>query len=352
MTTPIEIATVAVCALAVNSALTPLIIRIAHKRGIYDLPNGRKVHTDPIPRLAGIGIFLSFLIAVMVVPAVFALFIPGYRFPFSLSHLPVLLGFILTSAVGLADDFRSLRARFKFIVQLCAGILVTVGGYSITAIDMPGIGILELGIWKYPVTVLWIAGITNALNFIDGVDGLAGGISSFASLSMGVIFLIQGQPVSALIAFALLGSALSFLIFNVPPARIFMGDCGAYLFGFTLAVLPLLDLGNPVFLGEMSAAIVLLTIPILDTAYAIIRRVKQRRSPLSPDKEHIHHKLIDLGLKDWDILKIIGLASAVLSAAAIITGTVRGLLGTVSFFASWALSIFLYVLPSRLLRKR
>jgi UDP-GlcNAc:undecaprenyl-phosphate GlcNAc-1-phosphate transferase len=352
METSIILVTVGFSALAVNFALIPLIIRIAHKRKLFDLPNGRKIHTGPIPRLGGIGIFLSFLIAAVLVPAVLALLFPGYSYPYDLSHLPVLAAFLLVCIVGLADDFRSLRARLKFFIQLLAGILVTLGGYKISAMQIPGLGVFQLGIWGYPITVLWIAGISNALNFIDGIDGFAGGITGFAALSMGVVFLAKGQIVSALLAFALLGSALSFLVFNLPPARIFMGDCGAYLFGFTLSVLPLLGSGGPYFLGDMSAAIILLTIPIMDTAYAIVRRLKKKRSPLSPDKEHIHHKLMDLGLKEWEILRIVGAVSVLLSAAAIVTGTAEGWTGMVIFFLSWGLSMFGYILLTRIKVKK
>jgi UDP-GlcNAc:undecaprenyl-phosphate GlcNAc-1-phosphate transferase len=348
METFIIFAGVGICALLLNFILMPIIIRIAHKRKLFDLPNGRKIHTGPIPRLGGIGIFLSFLVSALVIPGLLVLILPGYSYPYTLNHLPVLAGFCLICALGLFDDFRSLRARLKFFVQILAGILVTLGGYTISVINIPGIGMLELGIWRYPVTVFWIVGLSNALNFIDGIDGFAGVISSFAALSMGVVFLAQGQSVPALLAFALLGSALSFLVFNAPPARIFMGDCGAYLFGFTLSVLPLLGLNSTDFLANMSAAIILLTIPIIDTAYAIVRRLKKKQSPLTPDKEHIHHKLMDLGLREWEILKIIGAGSIGLSAAAIIAGIVQGITGIVIFFSTGAASITIYVLLMRL----
>jgi UDP-GlcNAc:undecaprenyl-phosphate GlcNAc-1-phosphate transferase len=347
MEAPLALAVVGISALALNFILTPIVIRIAHKRGLFDVPNGRKIHTGPIPRLGGIGILISFLVSAVAVPGVLTLLLPGYAYPYSTGHLAVLAAFCLICILGLVDDFRSLRARLKFLIQLCAGILVTVGGFKISSIGIPGLGVLELGIFSYPLTVLWITGISNALNFIDGMDGFAGEITGFASLSMGILFIFHGMAVPALLSVALLGCAVSFLAFNVPPARIFMGDCGAYLFGFTLSVLPLLGTGGTQTLSIASAALIMLTIPIIDTAYAIVRRIKKGQSPLNPDKEHIHHKLMDLGLREWSILRIIGAASMLLSGVAIIVGIVQGLPGIVVFFASWAVSITVYVVLTK-----
>lgn len=211
-------------ALLVNIAATPLIMSISHRRKLYDHPNGRKIHTYPIPRLGGIGIFLSFLVSLIVVPTVIpAIFSSGIPFPFDARYLFILAGLVIVFIIGLIDDLRNLRAILKFILQVIAATLVVTGGFAIKAIRAPGIGSLDLGVLSYPVTVLWIVGVTNALNLVDGIDGFAGGIAGFAALSLGIISLLQGEPLIALLAFTLLGSVVAFLVFNFPPGKIFHG---------------------------------------------------------------------------------------------------------------------------------
>jgi UDP-GlcNAc:undecaprenyl-phosphate GlcNAc-1-phosphate transferase len=207
--------------------------------------------------------------------------------------------------MGLVDDFHNLRARLKFIVQLAAATLVTVGGFTISTVRIPGLGTYSLGLFSYPITVLWIVAISNAINLVDGVDGLAGGISAFAALSLGLVSLVQGHPIPALFAFALLGAVIGFLAFNFPPARIFMGDSGSLLLGCVLASLPLLATPGETSISDLFAPATVLLIPILDTVSAVVRRVKGRRAILSPDKEHIHHKLLALGWKETSILAIV-----------------------------------------------
>jgi UDP-GlcNAc:undecaprenyl-phosphate GlcNAc-1-phosphate transferase len=164
---------------------------------------------------------------------------------------------------------------------------------------------VELGILAYPFTILWMVGIANAINLVDGMDGLAGGIAGFAALAMGIIALLTGHFDTALIAFALLGGIIGFLFYNLPPARIFMGDSGSLFIGFTLAIIPLLGISPDASTGSVLIPVTLLTVPILDTLAAIIRRIKKKMPIIAPDKEHIHHKLLELGLTDKKILTII-----------------------------------------------
>jgi UDP-GlcNAc:undecaprenyl-phosphate GlcNAc-1-phosphate transferase len=349
MDTVIILAAAGLGAFALNLAITPAIIRVAHRRKWYDLPNWRKIHTSPIPRLGGIGISVSFLAAILIVPIIVALIhVEGQEFPFQPRHLFVLAAFALTGAIGLVDDFRSLRARLKLILQIISAVLVTLGGFTISAIQIQGIGTLDFGFMAYPLTVFWIVGLSNALNFVDGIDGFAGGISGFASLSLGVILLLQGHDLGALVSFALLGSTLAFLFFNLPPARIFMGDSGAYILGFTLSVLPILGLSKVDALGNLAATSMVLVIPIIDTATAIVRRVCRKQSIGSPDKEHIHHKLLDLGLKDTAILRIVYLYSLVLAASSVVTAVVQNSVSFAVFAIVWIGSIVLYLRLARI----
>ncbi len=337
------LAAVGACALIVNLALLPIIIRVSHRRGWFDLPNGRKIHKSPIPRLGGIGILASFLVAILGVPPLLAaLHVGAGVFPFSLRHIALAAAFCLMSATGLVDDFYNLRALLKFVMQFLAAVLVILGGFMIGPVRVFGSHLVPLGIASYPVTILWVVGMSNAMNLVDGVDGFAGGISAFAALTMGVIALVQGSTQMALVAFALVGSVAAFLVFNYPPARIFMGDSGAYLLGFTLSVLPLLEPAGGPPLSTLGAAATVLTIPIIDTLSAIARRLRQRVSIGTPDKEHVHHKLRDIGLKDRTLVVITFAYSLILGAASVGVVLTHRLGSVLIFVAAWGVSITAY----------
>jgi UDP-GlcNAc:undecaprenyl-phosphate GlcNAc-1-phosphate transferase len=308
----------ALVAFIINIILTPFIIRLAHRYKWYDLPDRRKIHTGLIPRLGGPGIFVSLLVACLSAPVLSSLMnglTSGVSLPLRL--LAPFAGILLIHLVGLIDDFKNLRALLKFALQLAAAAVVTCGGYLIHSLTIPYLGSTSLGFLAYPITILWIVSISNAVNLIDGMDGLAGGIAAFAALAMGVIALIQGQALPALFALALFGATGGFLCFNMPPAKIFMGDSGSYLLGFCLAVLPLMGISKVAAFGTLILPITLLTVPIVDTASAIFRRLRQGRSIASPDKEHIHHKLLLLGLNEKQILAVIYGFSVYLSVVAI-----------------------------------
>jgi UDP-GlcNAc:undecaprenyl-phosphate GlcNAc-1-phosphate transferase len=188
----------------------------------------------------------------------------------------------------------------------------------VRSLTIPYLGVIRLGVFGYPLTVLWIVSISNAINLIDGMDGLAGGISAFAALSMGIIAVLQGSAVTASLCFALLGALIGFLVFNFPPARIFMGDSGSLLLGFCLATFPLAGgISRASAFGTLLVPITLLTVPILDTVTAILRRLRKGKSIIAPDKEHIHHRLLEMGLSERQILGVLYGFSAYLSAVAI-----------------------------------
>ena len=291
-------------AFLVNLLALPLILRLAHRRKWYDRPNSRKIHTGLIPRMGGPGLFLSFtlasVLAALALPRLSGVRLLEPRFA------ALFGGLALMHLLGLFDDFRSLKALWKFVLQIAAAAIIAAGGFLIRSITLPYLGSLSLGPAAYPLTIVWLVGIANAVNLIDGMDGLAGGIGAFAAAAMGAIAVLQGSARGAVLAFALFGALAAFLLFNFPPARIFMGDSGSLFLGLTLAALPLAGgISRSSAFGTLIVPITLLTVPILDTATAILRRLHSRRSILSPDKQHIHHKLLAMGLSERQILTVI-----------------------------------------------
>jgi UDP-GlcNAc:undecaprenyl-phosphate GlcNAc-1-phosphate transferase len=306
-------------ALGLNLVVIPTILRMAHRFKWYDLPNHRKIHTGLIPRLGGPGMYLSFLCAALLTPLLVTVISRGTAaVGYNLRFISLFVGISLIQAIGLIDDFRPIKALLKFFLQLLAAIIVTAGGFLIRSLTLPYLGSLSLGLFAYPITVLWLVGISNAINLIDGLDGLAGGISAFAALSMGIIALIQGAAVTSVLCFALFGAILGFLVFNLPPAKIFMGDSGSLFLGFSLAVFPLVGgISKVSAFGTLLVPVTLLTIPILDITTSVIRRLRTKVPIIHPDKEHIHHKLLDMGLNQRQILWVLYGFSLYLSVVAI-----------------------------------
>lgn len=304
-----------VAAGVVSGVLTPLVKRVAHRYKWYDLPDSRKLHTGLIPRIGGLAIFLSITLgtgAGAAALAALSLLRPGAAAP-----LLAAAGAALIFAVGLFDDFVPLRPRVKLVLQVVVAAVIALGGMRVDAVVLPGLGQIDLGLAAVPVTVLWIVGMVNSVNLIDGRDGLAGGIAAFAAVGMGVIALLQGHLLTAVVAMALFGAMCVFLAHNWPPASIFMGDSGSHLLGFTLAVLPLLEIGGIATLHTIMVPVTLMLIPIVDCGAAVLRRVRQGVSLGTADTDHIHFILRDLGLSDRKILLVVYPACAYLTIVAI-----------------------------------
>ena len=259
--------------------LTPFVKQLAARLGAIDTPkDDRRMHKKPIPRLGGLAIFLSFLCTLLLFGE------------YSAQMLSVMLGATIIVVLGIFDDIMALGAKFKFIVQvLAACIPVCMGGLRIEVFTSfnPFSDSLyfDLGILAIPVTILWIVGITNAVNLIDGLDGLAVGVSSIAAITMLAVSLLAGQPMIALIMAALAGACIGFMPYNFNPASIFMGDTGSTFF---------------------------------DTFSAITRRIASGRSPMSPDRGHVHHKLIDMGFNQKQAVAILYAISGTLGLAAVV----------------------------------
>ncbi len=336
------------CSLLLSLALMPLIIKVAHRRKLFDAVDERKIHTGNIPRLGGLGIFLSFVCALAI-----AIAFSGRGLNTGGRFVAVVLCTLGVHVVGLIDDFRNLRARYKFLVEFAGAFVLVALGFRFYSITLPfASGSLALGAFSYPLTILWIIGVTNALNLIDGMDGLAGGISAFAALTFGVLFILNGDSGAALACFALVGAVAGFLVFNLPPAKMFMGDGGALFLGFTLAILPLI--GPAAGKAEIGffPAVTVLILPIFDTFSAIIRRTRAGVSAFSPDRLHLHHKLLDLGLSVHGALAVIYSAQALLCLVAL-SGFVFS--RNVSFFlilGTWLLYAFLFYALSAVASRR
>ncbi len=342
-----------VLALVVSTIMTPVVIGISHRQRWFDMPNERKIHTSPVPRLGGIGMFVASVGSALAVPLLLPVVAPGsWPVGYAVNLIPVFFGFAVIHALGLLDDFHNLHAIPKFILQILAAALVTVGGFTVSIVTIPSVGAVSLGIFAWPVTIFWIIAISNAINFIDGLDGLAGGISGIAALALGVSAYLQWTTIPALMAFALLGAILGFLLFNYPPARIFMGDSGALFLGFILAVIPLLRTPGSTSLGDLLAPATVLAVPILDVVAAIVRRIREKRPIYSPDKEHIHHKLLALGMKDTTILPIIYAFCIYMAAASVASIFLPRVQALILFAAAWATTIAAYAILNTLTLKR
>ncbi len=276
--------------------ITPVVIWFARRVNVVDVPGVRKVHIKPISHIGGVSIFLSMMcltIPVLLLPNVI-----GEAFRDILSEVIVLLsaaGFMF--CVGLIDDIKDLRARIKFLTQLAAAITVCAVGIRIKSVAVTGWLTLDFGWFSWPLTILWIVGITNAVNLSDGLDGLAAGISAVACGVIAVFAIHSGQVVMAVLMLALLGSLCGFLVFNFNPAKTFMGDCGSLFLGFIIASSSVLCSAKSSALVGLALPVLALGIPIFDTFFSMLRRFLERRSLFAPDRSHFHHRLLDLGIK-------------------------------------------------------
>jgi UDP-GlcNAc:undecaprenyl-phosphate GlcNAc-1-phosphate transferase len=315
---------------------------LAQKKGLYDRLDDRKIHTGNIPRLGGIGIFIGFIVGLVV----FAL-INNVHTSLGLKILFLGISSALIFTMGVWDDLAPWRARFKLLVQCVAAIIVIASGYHFPSKPFESLGFgWNLGVVVIPLTFFWIIGVTNAVNFIDGIDGLAGSISALAALTY-AFFFFRCENIPAMVACLLLVVSISgFLVFNLPlpKAKIFMGDGGSQLLGFALAVLPLFPdaTGNAIIALPYAAAV--LIIPIFDTLAAIWRRVRERRSIDSPDKFHLHHKLLMMGFTVPHALLILVAFQSLIGILVITSASIRGKFAFVVLLAVYLMGILLFTI--------
>ena len=291
---------------------TPPVKNFAHKVGAIDVPkDARRMHKKPIPRLGGLAIYGGVLCSILIFGQL------------DETMLCVLLGAAIIVALGIFDDVLALGAKLKFVVQIvAAAIPVCIGDLQIGLFtnlnplsDTP---FVHLGILAVPATIIWIVGITNAVNLIDGLDGLAVGVSSIAAITMLAVALLTGNMPIAITMAALAGACIGFMPYNLNPAKIFMGDTGSTFLGYMLATVSIMGLFKFYAVISFAVPFLILGLPIFDTANAIIRRVAAGRSPMSPDRGHVHHKLIDMGFNQKQAVAILYAISATLGLTAVV----------------------------------
>lgn len=309
-------------AFLVSILSTPIAKRIALKVGAIDIPkDNRRIHKEPIPRLGGLAIFFGFLVSFLVFSK------------FNSETLGLLLGACLIIAVGFVDDIKPLSAKIKLVFQIIAALIVVYSGVEIKAITNPfaaeKITSLDFYGISIVITVLWIVGVTNAINFIDGLDGLAAGVSSIAALFLLFIGLINGKPTEVLLMAILAGSTLGFLPYNFNPAKIFMGDTGSTFLGFVLAVISIQGTMKGYAAIAILVPLMVLGLPIFDTAFAILRRMLKGKPVMQADRGHLHHRLIDAGYTQKQSVLMLYAISIILGVSALVivqTGLGRALI--------------------------
>ena len=336
----IRIGAALLIALALSLAATPLVKRFAQRVGAIDVPkDARRIHKHPIPRLGGLAIFIGFLLSVVLFANITEQ-IQG-----------ILLGAVVIVIVGVIDDIVPLPALLKFFIQIAAALIAVFHGVVIDIFSNPNIFSLEpyldLGFFAYPITVLWIVLITNSVNLIDGLDGLAVGVSTISSVVMLVIALLVPYPDAnvAIIMAALAGACIGFMPYNFNPAKIFMGDTGALLLGYVLATVSVIGLFKFYTAVSFAVPFLVLALPLFDTSLAFLRRLLKGKNPMSPDRGHFHHRLIDMGLSQKQAVAVLYAISGLLAISAVVvttSGEIRAIILIVAVLVAAAIVYFAY----------
>lgn len=326
----------------ISFAATPAVKRMAYKVGAVDVPkDSRRMHDHPIPRLGGLAIALAFILTTLVTVEL------------DQQMQGILLGSIIILVLGVLDDSLTLPAMPKFIVQIIAAIVVVAHGCTIRFITNPfssQVGdCIDLGILSVPVTIIWIVMLTNAVNFIDGLDGLAVGVSGISAATILVIALLVAEESIAIIMAALLGSCLGFIPYNRNPAKIFMGDTGSTFLGFILAAMSIQGMFKLYAIISFVVPFLILGIPIFDICFAVLRRLAKHQNPMTADRGHIHHRLIDMGFSQKQTVAITYILTGILGLAAVLltsSGEVKTLILIGAVIVVGALGIMIIFGPS------
>ncbi|MBR3995815.1 MAG: undecaprenyl/decaprenyl-phosphate alpha-N-acetylglucosaminyl 1-phosphate transferase [Clostridia bacterium] len=318
------------CAFLITFTTTPIARVIAFKVGAIDIPKDkRRMHKEPIPRMGGLAIFLGFAITVIVFLA------PTKEIN------GMLLGALLLVVTGIFDDIYSLPALFKLFLQLAASTIAVLMGNVINSVTIFG-NYINFGNFAIPLSVIWITALINAVNLIDGLDGLSCGVSAISSVSMlfSAFFLPEPSFAIILLIASLAGACIGFLPFNFNPASIFMGDTGAMFLGYSLAIISIQGFFKIDALLSFWIPFLVFALPILDTSFAFTRRILHGRSPFSADRGHIHHKLIDMGFSQKQSVMILYSICGILGVSAVLFAMDRPIEGISVIFVA----LFIYLL--------
>ncbi len=321
-------------AFGVSLASTPFVKVIAQKIGAIDVPDQRRVHTHPIPRMGGLAIFYGFLIGILCFAKV------------DTQLRGILIGSLIIVALGIVDDVKQLGAKIKFVTQILVACIVVFHGVVIEFLSVPTIfnpsGYIELGIFSIPFTIIWIVGVTNAVNLIDGLDGLAVGVSSIATFSLFFIAILAGEMQVALLTAALAGGCLGFLPYNFNPAKIFMGDTGSTFLGYMLSVICIQGLFKGYVVISFIIPFLILGLPIFDTLFAIVRRAWNKKPIMSADRGHLHHKLMDMGFSQKQTVAILYIVTSILALSAVVVLEIGAYTAAVFIVTIVAFAAFAY----------
>lgn len=298
--------------LVISWILTPAVKKLAFHLGAVDRPNARKVHHRIMPRMGGLAIFIGFMTAALT------------TLELTTDVIGILLGGAAIAAVGMVDDMIQLSAKVKLVGQIVAALIPVLFGVRIEWLNNPWGGYFYLDYLSVPFTVFWIVSLTNVVNLIDGLDGLAAGVSAIASVTVIMVALQQGMYPVAIMTASLAGAIIGFIRYNFNPATIFMGDTGSLFLGYMLAAISIFGAVKSAATIALLVPAIALGLPIMDTAFAILRRYKNGRPIFQPDKGHIHHRLLAMGFSQRQAVIFMYLISAGLCFAAVLLTEVDG----------------------------
>lgn len=316
-----------IMAFLISFVSTPVVIALAGKIKAIDIPKDeRRMHKKPIPLIGGLAIFYGFVISVLCFAVV------------DRPTIGILSGALIMVTVGLFDDMRDLNAKLKLVFQIIAALIAVYFDIEIRYIANPfvawfGPEYINLGVWSIPLTVIWIVGVTNAVNLIDGLDGLAVGISSIASVALLSLTLISQNLNAAILTAALAGAGFGFLPYNFNPAKIFMGDTGSTFLGFVLACISIQGLMKMYAIISFSIPVLILGLPLFDTIFAILRRIAKKQPIMKPDRGHLHHRLIDMGFSQKETVIALYTLTSILCLTAVVMALKDALRGLILVFA-------------------
>lgn len=316
-------------ALLASYILTPPVTRLAIRVGAMDAPDARKVHATPIPRMGGLAIYAAFVIAVLA------------TIPLGIQMMGLIIGSSIIVAVGIVDDLYQLSAKVKLMGQIIAAATLLFFDIRIDWIANPFTGDFLYFEWlAIPITIFWVVGLTNTVNLIDGLDGLAAGVSTIAAASIFFIAADMGITTVALLLASLAGGALGFLKYNMNPAKVFMGDTGSMFLGYVLAAVSVIGAVKSAATIALIVPIVALGLPILDTTFAIVRRKLSGEPIFKPDKGHLHHRLLAMGMTQKQAVWLMYGISCCLGVSAFILTEVSVLVGCGIVAALLILAVF------------
>ncbi|MFP4017127.1 MAG: MraY family glycosyltransferase [Halanaerobiales bacterium] len=331
-----------IISLVLTYFFTPLAKKIAVKINAVDMPSNRRINKKAVPTLGGIAIFIGFLITVLLFSEI------------DMMMLGILIGGTIILYFGILDDLYEIPPWLKLLGQIIAASILIICGVKIEFITNPFGGLIYLGYWGVPLTLLWIVGVTNTVNLVDGLDGLAAGITAIAALTLFFVGLQEGQTIAAIMALTLAGSSLGFLKFNFNPAEIFMGDTGAMFSGFILAAISVSGALKSAAAVTLIVPVLALGVPIFDTIFAIIRRISNGKPIGEADHGHIHHRLLALGFNQRQaVLSVYAISIGLGLMALIVNGstfhdaiTMLFVVTILLIYGAWKLGIFSVEIPT------